>query len=98
MTNVNLLLKFFPEQKPHPTFGYVGDIGPEKWGSLHPDFATCSDGKSQSPIDIVTDKAVLNKIWKPLKRDYHPVNATLVNAGKNIEVLDYVLNIDGNMS
>ncbi|PSS23583.1 Alpha carbonic anhydrase [Actinidia chinensis var. chinensis] len=74
------------EESPYPKFGYVGDIGPEKWGSLHPEFATCSGGKLQSPIDIVTDKAVLNKQWKPLKRDYHPVNATLVNAGKNIEM------------
>ena len=29
-----------------------GDWGPQAWGSLHPDFATCSRGMRQSPIHI----------------------------------------------
>lgn len=29
-----------------------GDRGPQAWGSLHPDFATCSRGMRQSPIHI----------------------------------------------
>ncbi|KAL7247786.1 hypothetical protein ACSBR2_002656 [Camellia fascicularis] len=67
-------------------FSYSGDTGPDKWGSLSPDYKACSNGKSQSPINIVEDKAVPNKTLKPLRRQYYPVNATLVNNGYNIEM------------
>ncbi|KAH7835407.1 hypothetical protein Vadar_025929 [Vaccinium darrowii] len=50
------------------------------------DYATCKTGKAQSPIDIVTAKAVLNKTLKPLKRGYTPTNATLINNGYSIEM------------
>lgn len=53
-------------------------------------YATCKTGKSQSPIDIVTDKAVLNKKLKPLKREYTPTNATLINHGYSLEVYKHV--------
>ena len=33
-------------------WGYEGDLGPEHWGSLDPSFAACSEGRSQSPIDL----------------------------------------------
>jgi carbonic anhydrase len=32
---------------------YHGDAGPANWGSLSPDYAMCSAGKGQSPIDII---------------------------------------------
>ncbi|GMP49915.1 hypothetical protein CsSME_00016732 [Camellia sinensis var. sinensis] len=67
-------------------FSYSGDTGPDKWGSLSPDYAACSNGKSQSPINIVENKAVPNKTLKPLRRQYYPVNATLVNNGYNVEM------------
>ncbi|KAA8518572.1 hypothetical protein F0562_016046 [Nyssa sinensis] len=61
-------------------FSYTGETGPEKWGSLSPAYSACSQGKSQSPIDIVTNKAQLKADLKPLNRDYHQAsNATLVN-------------------
>jgi carbonic anhydrase len=31
---------------------YQGEGGPQAWAQLKPDFATCSSGKRQSPIDI----------------------------------------------
>ncbi|CAL5334518.1 unnamed protein product [Camellia sinensis] len=67
-------------------FSYSGDTGPDKWGSLSPDYKKCSKGKSQSPINIVEDKAVPDKTLKPLRRQYYPVNATLVNNGYNVEL------------
>ncbi|CAL5387419.1 unnamed protein product [Camellia sinensis] len=67
-------------------FSYSGDTGPDKWGSLSPDYKKCSKGKSQSPIKIVEDKAVPDKTLKPLRRQYYPVNATLVNNGYNVEL------------
>ncbi len=33
-------------------WGYEGAAGPASWGKLRPEFATCSSGRSQSPIDI----------------------------------------------
>jgi carbonic anhydrase len=33
-------------------WSYAGARGPEHWGDLDPEYATCRDGKAQSPIDI----------------------------------------------
>ncbi len=33
-------------------WGYSGENGPDNWGDLSPEFATCSTGEEQSPIDI----------------------------------------------
>ncbi len=44
-----------PEEKavPHTaSWGYEGNNGPEHWGSLAPEYATCQSGVSQSPIDL----------------------------------------------
>ncbi|CAL5389252.1 unnamed protein product [Camellia sinensis] len=67
-------------------FSYSGKTGPDNWGSLSPCYTTCSNGKAQSPIDIVKNKVVRNKNLKPLRREYYPVNATLVNHGYNVEL------------
>ncbi|CAA2976803.1 alpha carbonic anhydrase 1, chloroplastic [Olea europaea subsp. europaea] len=68
-------------------FTYRGDRGPYNWGNLSPKFDQCKNGKSQSPIDIVKHKAVINKKLKPLIRKYHSaVNVTLVNYGFTVGV------------
>ncbi|WOG91117.1 hypothetical protein DCAR_0310365 [Daucus carota subsp. sativus] len=67
-------------------FGYTGGIGPNKWASLNPNFSLCSHGKAQSPIDIATHKAFLDKTLKPLIRVYHASNATLVDNGFNVGI------------
>ena len=33
-------------------WSYAGAQGPQHWGDLDPQYATCKDGKEQSPIDI----------------------------------------------
>jgi len=33
---------------------YSGDSGPRQWGSLSSEYATCSTGKQQSPVDLDT--------------------------------------------
>ncbi len=33
-------------------WSYAGTTGPEAWGTLSPEYAACSDGSAQSPIDI----------------------------------------------
>lgn len=40
------------EEAPAAEFSYSGDTGPSHWGSLSPDYAACSDGTEQSPIDL----------------------------------------------
>uniref|UniRef100_A0A7N1A404 Carbonic anhydrase n=1 Tax=Kalanchoe fedtschenkoi TaxID=63787 RepID=A0A7N1A404_KALFE len=65
-------------------FSYLGSSGPQKWGSLNPQYALCAKGKTQSPINIVTDDVVKNSKLKPLVRNYHSTNATLINNGFNI--------------
>lgn len=35
-----------------PHWSYAGKEGPEHWGSLSKDFALCSSGKNQSPVDL----------------------------------------------
>lgn len=80
-------------------FSYTGPTAPDKWGLLSPNFSTCSNGKSQSPINIVKRQAILNKNLKPLAELLNPCNATLVNNGFNVG-LHYpknsgILNING---
>lgn len=78
-------------------FTYEGSHGPENWGSLNPKYATCSNGKSQSPIDIVKDSAVFGNHLQTIVRRYHVANATLVNNGFNIGVCPF-LNYDFRLS
>ncbi|KAG6386205.1 hypothetical protein SASPL_155096 [Salvia splendens] len=67
-------------------FTYSGGTGPNMWGKINPNFSTCGSGKTQSPINILTDKAVLNKKLKPLIRSYGSCNVTLVNNKFNVGV------------
>ncbi|KAK9290010.1 hypothetical protein L1049_008173 [Liquidambar formosana] len=67
-------------------FTYSGATYPDKWGTLSPQFSACSNGKSQSPVNIVKKEAVIDHNLKPLGRHYNPANATLVNHGVNIGV------------
>ncbi|XP_043699233.1 alpha carbonic anhydrase 1, chloroplastic-like [Telopea speciosissima] len=60
-------------------FSYTGATGPDKWGSLCPEFSACSNGKLQSPVDIVTKDVVSNPKLQPLNREYGTSNSTLIN-------------------
>lgn len=43
-----------PAAEPQPAhWTYEGEEGPEYWGELDPNYATCSGGTEQSPIDVV---------------------------------------------
>ena len=37
-----------------PSWSYAGDTGPENWGDLSEEWATCADGQEQSPVDLDT--------------------------------------------
>ena len=65
-------------------WSYEGSKGPEHWGDLDPAYATCKDGKEQSPIDIRNPK----KAELPaLRFEYQsgPLKY-LINNGKTVRV------------
>jgi carbonic anhydrase len=64
-------------------WGYDGDIGPAYWGELSHDYAACSEGKEQSPIDIPAD-AILNPA--DIVVNYQPTAVNIVNNGHSIMV------------
>jgi carbonic anhydrase len=68
-------------------WGYAGDVGPEFWADLNPEYALARDGKAQSPIDIVT--ASLTTDGAPAKPEFHyaGVPFTAENNGHTIELV-----------
>ncbi|PKI49342.1 hypothetical protein CRG98_030270 [Punica granatum] len=67
-------------------FSYSGAKGPSHWGHLSSNYSACSNGKIQSPINVVKNQTVLNKGLTPLTQDYHPANATLGNNGVTVAI------------
>ena len=83
-------------------WGYHGDIGAERWGSLvdsHGDraYPLCAAGTEQSPIDIPAG-AIANSRRMPIAFDYQPAPLTVKNNGHTIQV-DYApgstMTVDG---
>lgn len=64
-------------------WGYEGEEGPDHWGDLSPDFATCGTGKEQSPIDIPAS-APINPA--DISFNYKPTAVTILNNGHTIQV------------
>lgn len=87
---VVLLLNLFSTASGHALevkFGYTGPVGPNSWGRLSPTYSACSNGKSQSPINIISHNCVANKKLKPLIMQYnHSEVATLVDNGFNVGI------------
>ena len=79
-----------PSGEPH--WGYEGEEGPSKWGTLSPKWTVCGEGHGQSPIDI--EKTVnanlpeLRSDFKPatLKIIHHEHMADVINTGHSIQV------------
>ncbi len=46
-------------------WGYEGEIGPEHWADLSPDFALCREGTEQSPINLMEATEVEGSALKP---------------------------------
>jgi len=75
------LLAAAQEAKPH--WSYKGAEGPAQWGKLESDYAVCSTGKTQSPIDIKGAKAA---DLPALKMDYKAVPLNIIDNGHTIQV------------
>jgi carbonic anhydrase len=66
-----------------PHWDYRGENGPAAWGSLAPEFALCSAGQNQSPIDL---QRVYTGSEPRLQFDYRPSKLRIVNNGHTIQV------------
>lgn len=71
------------EEHAAPHWSYEGEGGPEHWGELNPDWALCSTGTEQSPVDIPS-AAPLNPA--DIAFGYDPSHLTILNNGHTIQV------------
>jgi carbonic anhydrase len=67
-------------------WSYQGTTGPAKWASLEHEYATCSAGKTQSPIDI-EDSAAKKTDLPPISFDYKPSPLKIVDNGHTVQVI-----------
>lgn len=78
-----------------PHWGYSSEHGPEHWGDMEADFATCKLGKAQSPIDI---RGAKKNALPALDFKYTASMAEVINNGHTIQVNltdGGALNLDG---
>ncbi len=71
-----------PQQAP-PHWSYSGHEGPSEWGKLDSTYAACSNGKTQSPIDI---RSAQKADLPALKFDYHSIPLNIIDNGHTIQV------------
>lgn len=66
------------------SWSYADNTGPAHWGDLNAEYATCKNGKNQSPVDI---KEARDVNLKPIKFDYEMlVPSRIVNDGRSVHV------------
>ncbi len=63
-------------------WSYEGEEGPEHWGELSHDFAACSEGVEQSPIDIPATASVTPA---DIGFNYQPSALSILNNGHTIQ-------------
>ncbi|WP_341890585.1 carbonic anhydrase family protein [Variovorax sp. YR752] len=64
-------------------WSYDGEGGPASWGAMKPEFATCSSGKRQSPIDI---RDGIKVQLDPVQFEYKPSSFRVIDNGHTIQV------------
>ena len=67
-----------------PCWSYHGSEGPEHWGRLHPDWATCAEGLEQSPIALPGEEA--GPIDERLAFRYRPTAGRLSDSPHTVRV------------
>jgi carbonic anhydrase len=71
------------QEPAHPHWSYDGKEDPKHWGTLNPEFAACSQGHTQSPINIANAK----KADLPaLQFNYNAVPLSIVDNGHTVMV------------
>jgi carbonic anhydrase len=78
-----------------PHWTYEGEAGPAEWGDLSEEYALCSSGQSQSPIDL---HAAASQDLTDIVFNYQPSDLTIKNNGHTVQV-DYApgstITVDG---
>jgi carbonic anhydrase len=64
-------------------WGYSGDIAPDKWGTLDTAYKTCSEGKVQSPINILPSS---DETLQPLDLNYTASASSIIDNGHTVQV------------
>ncbi len=64
-------------------WGYTEENGPDIWGQLNPEYALCTLGKHQSPIDLGTPTATQLPV---ITFNYHPTILNIRNTGYTLQV------------
>jgi len=64
-------------------WSYEGKAGPENWGKLNPEFATCDSGRNQSPINI---EDTMHASLKPLRGIQNFPAKDIFNNGHTVQV------------
>ena len=79
-----------PPPLPHKEihWSYEGEGAPAHWGQLKPDYATCANGKRQSPIPI-EETDTLKGPAEAIQFHYEPSKGTVLNNGHTIQVSVY---------
>ncbi|MEA3276275.1 MAG: carbonic anhydrase family protein [Pseudomonadota bacterium] len=68
--------------EPEVNWGYRGDLGPEHWSDLSPDFSACK-GEHQSPVDLRGGRLLR---YSPLTFRYRSNPLSLTNDGRSVRV------------
>jgi len=71
------------QEKHDHHWGYEGKEGPEHWGDLEKDYASCKLGQLQAPIDIRNAK---KSELPAIQFDYHAGPLRIVNNGHSVQV------------
>ncbi len=73
-----------PDHAAHaPHWDYQGELGPDQWGRMKPEFAACNLGKRQSPIDI---RGGVKVELEPIQFDYRATGFRVIDNGHTIQV------------
>lgn len=75
--------KPYAPRHPGIAWSYEGITGPELWGKLRPDWALCSTGRRQSPIDLRFGMAV---DLEPVLFDYRPTYFRVIDTGQLLRI------------
>ena len=75
-------------EKKHPEFhadhwAYLGQVGPKHWSELNKKFNLCSEGKHQSPINIIPNKHIK---LKELNLDYKTDAKSIIDNGHTVQI------------
>ncbi len=72
-----------PEATASARWDYAGSGGPETWGLMKPEFATCASGTRQSPIDI---RDGIKVDLETIRFDYKPSPFGVIDNGHTVQV------------